>query len=195
MSIDRQEGKASIWWITEEELSSLAQQVGIDITSDIEDVPGELRNAELEYLTSREGVDPERGDLLKHASNTYRNALTYIYDGESFVELSHELDDYGSLPPEFTVAEFPPDYWVGRIEHNNIIWTEIPEDVSWENVTEVPEGVREVEPYEPIGRYVWDVNGTTYYLYSDEDEGVEPGLYPLYYIDTHDGKVYTWFWE
>lgn len=195
MSVDRQEGKASIWWVTEDELSSLAQQVGTDIPDDIQEIPEELRDAELKYLIFREGVQPERGDLLKHTFNTYRNDLTYIYDGEEFVDLWYDLDDYGSVPPDFTAEEFPPDYWVDRIEHNNIIWVKIPEDAVWEDVTEVPEGVREVETFEPLGRYTWDVNGTRYYLYSPDDNSMAPDLYPLYYMGTHDGNVYAWVWS
>lgn len=192
MSVDREEGKASIWWITEDEFSSLAQQVGVDIPDD--SIPEEVRDAELKYLIFREGVEPERGDLLKHTFNTYRNDLTYIYDGEEFVDLWYDLDDYGSVPPDFTVEEFPPDYWVDRIEHNNIIWAKIPEDVVWENVTEVPEEVR--EPFEPpVGRYTWVVNGTRYYLYSPDDDNIVPDLHPLYYMGTHDGDVYAWIWN
>lgn len=192
MSVDREEGKASIWWITEDELSSLAQQVGVDIPDD--DIPEELRDAELKYLIFREGVEPERGDLLKHTIDTYRNSLTYIYDGEKFVDLWYDLDDYGSVPPDFTVEEFPPDYWVDRIVHNNIIWANIPEDVVWEYVTEVPEEVPEEVAFEPLGRYTWDVNGTRYYLYSP-DNNMVPGLHPLYYMGTHDGDVYACVWS
>jgi len=83
----------------------------------------------LEYL---KGADLRRGDLIVGLDNGYRNNDVSIYDGRNIVELYTEIDDYGSLPPEFRAIEnnIPIRYWknkndtvVGRgIDHNSIVW-------------------------------------------------------------------------
>jgi len=76
----------------------------------------------------KDGV--KRGDLICFTKDGiknrgYRNEGVYIWDGSKMCNLYTEIDDYGSVPPEFKVGkEFPPDYWIYKIAHNDIVWLE-----------------------------------------------------------------------
>lgn len=71
----------------------------------------------------------KRGDVIRLAiasgpGGYYRNEGAYIYDGEQVVGLCYDIDDYGSVPSQFTPLEegLPLDYWGDIIDHNGIIW-------------------------------------------------------------------------
>ena len=70
----------------------------------------------------------KRGDLICFTKNGvksrgYRNEGVWMWNGEKMVNLCTEVDDYGSVPPEFTVGkEFLPSYWITKIHHNSIVW-------------------------------------------------------------------------
>lgn len=82
-----------------------------------------------EYLLSK-GISPQWGDLvLFEGSGDYRNAGVSICDGTRLLDLDGDHDDYGALPPTFTVLEGnrPLTYWAPDdahrgICHNSIIW-------------------------------------------------------------------------
>lgn len=71
-----------------------------------------------------------RGDLICFEGlNSYRNNGVHIFDGCKIVDLLYDIDDYGSLPEEFTVInnEVPIKYWEYTddnrgIDHNNLVW-------------------------------------------------------------------------
>jgi len=71
-----------------------------------------------------------RGDLIRFTpkgkkGKLYRNQGVWIWDGKNIQPLHTEIDDYGSVPPEFKVGkDFRPDHWVDKIDHNCIIWLE-----------------------------------------------------------------------
>lgn len=78
-------------------------------------------------------VDLVKGDLVLFDSNIgYRNEGVAIFNGDKIVELSDDVDDYGSVPQELRVIEdgVPINYWaylddtdIGRgITHNSIVW-------------------------------------------------------------------------
>jgi len=86
----------------------------------------------LSYLRSQ-NADLRKGDLILFDANIgYRNDGVCIFNGDRIVDLYAEVDDYGSLPPEFRVIEnnVPLLYWKdiddtdnGRgISHNSIVW-------------------------------------------------------------------------
>jgi hypothetical protein len=81
-----------------------------------------------EFDPIKDGV--KRGDLICFTKDGvkergYRNEGVYIWDGSKICNLYTEIDDYGSIPPEFKVGkEFPPDYWIKKIAHNDIVWLE-----------------------------------------------------------------------
>ena len=69
----------------------------------------------------------ERGDLFIFSDdhkNRYRNNGVLIWNGEKFLCLESDLDEYGHIPKEFlTFQEFPLDYF--QIAHNHICHTDI----------------------------------------------------------------------
>lgn len=86
----------------------------------------------LNYL-QKEKVDLRKGDLvLFDAKIGYRNDGVAIFNGTDIIDLYAEVDDYGSLPPEFHVIEngVSINYWSDMgdtdttrgITHNNIVW-------------------------------------------------------------------------
>ena len=52
----------------------------------------------------------KRGDVVHTGFSKHRNDGRYLYDGEKLVELSCELDEYGHLPSDFTLNEFPAPF-------------------------------------------------------------------------------------
>ena len=71
-----------------------------------------------------------RGDLIRFTPKgeecqLYRNEGVWIWDGKKMQPLHTDIDDYGSVPPDFKVGkDFRPDHWINKIDHNNIIWLE-----------------------------------------------------------------------
>ena len=61
-----------------------------------------------------------RGDLIHlESEGSYRNDGKYIYDGEKFIELEFDIDDYGAIPKEFKIMDedltFNPNHWINVI--------------------------------------------------------------------------------
>ena len=69
-----------------------------------------------------------RGDVIHlEVEGDYRNNGKSMYDGNEIVPLYYEIDDYGSVPPQFKVIdEFPIRYWhtenLDIIDHNTIVF-------------------------------------------------------------------------
>ena len=63
----------------------------------------------------------KRGDVVLLTKNGIRNDGKFMWDGEKLVHLDYSLDEYGSVPAEFSFPEFRPSYFVNSISHNNII--------------------------------------------------------------------------
>jgi hypothetical protein len=84
------------------------------------------KNYKFVFDPIKDGV--KRGDLICFTKDGiknrgYRNDGVYIWDGSKMCNLYTKIDDYGSIPPEFKVGkEFPPDYWIYKIAHNDIVW-------------------------------------------------------------------------
>ena len=77
-------------------------------------------------------MNPEKDNNIQHGDiinfeGGYRNQGKWIWDGveKKLKNLYTEIDDYGSVPPEFKVGkQFKPNHWVEVIDHNTIIWLE-----------------------------------------------------------------------
>ncbi len=55
-----------------------------------------------------------RGDIIHIAgTSAYRNNNKFIWNGTKFLPLDFELDEYGSVPRDFTFPEFPIGYFTG----------------------------------------------------------------------------------
>ena len=75
-------------------------------------------------------INANKGDLIRFTPKAineklYRNEGVWIYDGKNIHPLYTEIDDYGSVPPNFKVGkDFHPNHWKDKIVHNDIIWLE-----------------------------------------------------------------------
>ena len=64
-----------------------------------------------------------RGDVIHFQwIGQYRNDGKLMWDGQQVVNLDFSLDDYGSIPRNFTFPEFPFDHFYQSIDHNCLIW-------------------------------------------------------------------------
>lgn len=72
-------------------------------------------------------ADLRRGDIVWiEAFNDYRNDGKFIFSGKVLEQLEFDIDEYGSVPSNYTVIdEFPIDYWIQVIDHNQIIWLNV----------------------------------------------------------------------
>lgn len=66
-----------------------------------------------------------RGDVVCFGGG-YRNERKLIFDGTKLVHLYTDVDDYGSVPPNFVVGDNPNEFDIGDfedlIDHNSINW-------------------------------------------------------------------------
>jgi hypothetical protein len=110
----------------------ISHHIPITVVPNANDLsPNDLANA-LAYLHKIK-ADLVRGDLILFDSKVrYRNDGVAIFTGTEIIQLYYEIDDYGSLPPDFHVIEdgVSLGYWEyiddtdnGRgIDHNDIVW-------------------------------------------------------------------------
>lgn len=92
--------------------------VGVEAETEDEPISEKIRNNILPCLTNI-----RRGDIIYFQKfGAYRNDGVYMYDGKKIVDLNYDIDDYGSVSQEFlAIDEFPLDYFVDVIDHNQII--------------------------------------------------------------------------
>lgn len=64
----------------------------------------------------------KRGDIVQFDLITYRNDLKLIWDGTKLIDLEYDIDEYGHVPRQFNMGEFPVNYWDKTISHNYIRW-------------------------------------------------------------------------
>jgi hypothetical protein len=92
--------------------------------------PNKIKNYKFEFNPIKDH-NIKRGDIINF-EGSYRNESKWIWDGIKLINLYTEIDDYGSVPPNFKVGkDFQPNHWVGIVDHNNIIWLE---DELFENI-------------------------------------------------------------
>ena len=99
-----------------------------ELTGKYADADFDIETGVMEEITEyiRRGIDRMpllRGDVIYFSwMGDYRNDGKVMWDGEKAVNLSFDIDEYGSVPREFTFPEFPLDHFFDSIVHNNIIW-------------------------------------------------------------------------
>jgi uncharacterized membrane-anchored protein len=59
---------------------------------------------------------------VQFQKKTYRNDFKYIWNGAQLTNLQYDQDEYSHVPREYTLEEFPWDYWNYCIDHNRIRW-------------------------------------------------------------------------
>jgi hypothetical protein len=85
--------------------------------------PNKQKNYKFEFNPIQK-YDIKCGDIINF-QGSYRNEGKWIWDGTKIVNLDTEVDDYGSVPPEFKVGkDFQPNHWIDVVDHNSIIWLE-----------------------------------------------------------------------
>lgn len=70
-------------------------------------------------------ADLQYGDIIVFDNVAgYRNDGKAIFDGTKLVDLYSDIDEYGSLHPQFRVIEdgTPISYWRDAIDHNYYVW-------------------------------------------------------------------------
>ncbi len=70
------------------------------------------------------------GATLEFPENGYRNTNLLFWDNinQRILEPFTEIDDYGSVPPEFVVGDgyFNPDDWIDEVDHNSFVFPATP---------------------------------------------------------------------
>jgi len=68
----------------------------------------------------------KRGDVVCFEGGGYRNNCKFIFDGTKLDYLYYEVDDYGTVSPNYLAGdkedEFPIGYFSESIDHNSINW-------------------------------------------------------------------------
>lgn len=107
----------------------------------------------------------KRGDIINF-EGSYRNENKLIFDGIKLIELYTEIDDYGSVPPQFKVGkDFKPNHWLNIIDHNGIVFLE-------------DELYNKIEYFEvdnkKIGTIkIFDINYNIYFCYSPKNLSID----------------------
>jgi len=99
-------------------------------------------NDEKQYMVP--DFEDEEADLLKYATLAVKHGILKVEHGDPFVWLydgyrnqnirfydkkkgvvypwSDGPDDYGTVPYQFKVGDFPPDKWSDYVDHNNYVF-------------------------------------------------------------------------
>ena len=76
----------------------------------------------------KSGFKVKHGDAVHWLGQGYRNEALMFWDAkkDTFVWPHTEIDDYGSVPPNFRVGneedEFSPDHWIEDVDHNAYVF-------------------------------------------------------------------------
>lgn len=104
------------------EMFSWTDMEGRDI-EEYEDID-KLNQDALDHIKKKFSV--RRGDLIHlECESEYRNDGKFIFDGNNFIQLDFEPDDYGTVPSQFKILDdtlaFSPIFWIGVICHNSYV--------------------------------------------------------------------------
>lgn len=84
------------------------------------------------FILRGKGADIRRGDILLTGEGIgYRNHGKTIFNGKDFIPLANSPDDYGTVPKEFQIGEFPPRYWIEVIDHNYLVPIDVKSKMPW----------------------------------------------------------------
>lgn len=105
--------RAKAHLITKEEL---CVEFGDEYEAVLEDGLDVYKDGLKKILMDRK-EDLRRGDFIYLGPEVgYRNDGILMYDGENVIPLGCEVWDYGCIPEEFQIGEFPPFYWNGLMD-------------------------------------------------------------------------------
>ena len=116
----------------------------------------------------------EHGDPFIWLGEGYRNQNLRFYDKDKGViyPWSDGPDDYGTVPYQFKVGDFPPDKWSNMVDHNDYVF--LREDL----VEQLKATLKEVKP--DIWETTIEILGVTY-----------PVTLTVNRVDEKKAKVYT----
>jgi hypothetical protein len=138
-----------------------------------------------------------KGDVIFLGwSDDYRNEGKYIWNGTRVNALDSNIDEYGSVPSEFTFPEFPLDHFFGSIDHNSIIW------LSSDTMKELQQNYLQTDEKDEMGdirgkSVITDLYDTQYHIdFLDEarvlsDEKFQEEVFKRKYIDIYDQDIET----
>ena len=98
----------------------------------------------------------EHGDAFVWFYDGYRNENLCFYDKDKGViyPWSDGPDDYGTVPYQFKVGDFPPDKWSDYVDHNNYVF--LRKDL----VEQLKSTLKEVKP--DVWKTTLEILGVTY---------------------------------
>lgn len=135
-----------------------------------------------------------RGDVVHlRDMEDYRNSGCFMWNGGKTVKLYTELDDYGSVPPSFTLNQFPyPDYFNNSVSHNRIRWLEFTRDDVHDFIPEVSFKVHQRATSKGYW-YLLSLKGTGYESVGQLLEDYPEGVIPVEEGAEYDGAHYPVF--
>jgi hypothetical protein len=119
-----------------------------------------------------------KGDTIRlMQQGNYRNDGVFVYNGEKFLDLSDQIDEYGNLPKDIHINDYPiMEYFKYTIHHNNIV----PFDTTDQKIVSKVEYKIETPDHLPIYLYKTDKN---YYIWSFNNN-LEDSWNKTLYFDT-----------
>jgi hypothetical protein len=149
LGFPRQSGRCGFYDISKIVISSttLYDYDCDDFGEILNDKSNEIHNPLMTYILDKlleSNVDLVRGDIICDGSSSdkFRNDGVCIFNGYKLVTLYQDIDDYGSLPLEFTIINnnVPTKYWrqsfdengevvIGGIDHNTFYPFDITDDI------------------------------------------------------------------
>lgn len=112
---------------TEEDLA----KIDIEDEDDIEDAMLKIKYDDrvkwANFIIENYLIEIQHGDAVHWVGPGYRNNnLLFWHREKKIIHPYIEIDDYGSVPPDFRVGneadEFEPGHWIDDVDHNGIVF-------------------------------------------------------------------------
>lgn len=141
------------------------------------------------YLMNLAKTTFKKGDILMDSYYNNRNDGKFIYDGEQFIDLYNEIDEYGSAPDILlNITEVPLDYWINSISHNSIVWCDL-SSMEFINTVLINNDDDDEDPFK-ISTFVH--NNTNYaVIYKNNEYNEVKNTKLPYYISIYSSSVTT----
>jgi len=115
--------RSEVHELGEDELPKTTKFLETNEVDDLEENPTSL-DEDIKKLIDDEELVLVPGDIVHLEGHDYRNDGKFIWTGTEIVPLYFNIDEYGSVPPEFKYPEYRFDHFHGAIDHNYITWLE-----------------------------------------------------------------------
>lgn len=102
----------------------------VDDSELLDTLCGDLYQEETTERVLKALPEIERGDVIHVVEmGEYRNEGKVMWDGKRIIPIGSDdsIDDYGHVPNTFLVGdEFDTHHWRDSIDHNDIVWVDVP---------------------------------------------------------------------